>query len=384
MNRLEKRQQFTKEFIEKGTQLHNSKYDYSKVEYINSRTKVKIICPVHGEFEQLPSSHLQGNGCPKCAREWTDTHKENYCISSRQSRGMTTEEWIARAKQVHGDKYDYSLTEYVNQRTDVKIICPIHGVFEQKADSHIRGNGCRLCGLESDARKSIVHDWSPEQREKIKQTCLERYGAERYLDSDEGRIKNIKIRSMPEFKKKMRDIILSDDVQNKTKATNIARYGVSNAMKLDSTLQKMSDSKRKNNTFSTSKPEEIMYQKLCDVFGKSDIYRWYNKDVRYPFHVDFYIKSLDLFIELNATWLHGKHWFNPNDKHDIDLLNLYINKVNMGKVFYQTAIDVWTKRDVLKRETAKKNHLNYIVFWKQDLSDFYQWIENGCPIINSY
>lgn len=67
MNRLEKRQQFTKEFIEKGTQLHNDKYDYSKVEYINSRTKVKIICPVHGEFEQLPSSHLQGNGCPKCA-----------------------------------------------------------------------------------------------------------------------------------------------------------------------------------------------------------------------------------------------------------------------------------------------------------------------------
>lgn len=384
MNRLEKRQQFTKEFIDKGTQLHNDKYDYSKVEYVNSRTKVKIICPTHGEFEQLPSSHLQGNGCPKCVREWTDTHKENHCISSRQSRGMTTEEWIERAKQIHGDKYDYSLTDYVNQRTNVKIICPIHGVFEQKADSHIRGNGCRLCGLESDARKSIVHDWSPEQREKVKQTCLERYGAERYLDSDEGRIKNIKIRSMPEFKKKMRAIISSDEVQNKTKATNIVKYGVSNAMKLESTLQKVSDSKRKNHTFSTSKPEEIMYQELCNVFGKSDIHRWYNKDVRYPFHVDFYIKSLDLFIELNATWLHGKHWFNPNSKCDMDLLNLYINKVNMGKVFYQTAIDVWTKRDVLKRDTAKKNHLNYIVFWKQDLSDFYQWIEDGCPIVNSY
>lgn len=383
MNRLEKRQQFTKEFIEKGTQLHNGKYDYSKVEYVNSRTKVKIICPTHGEFEQLPSSHLQGNGCPKCAREWTDIHKENHCISSRQSRGMTTEEWIERAKQVHGDKYDYSLTDYVNQRTNVKIICPIHGVFEQKADSHIRGNGCRLCGLESE-NHNFPHDWSPEQREKIKQTCLERYGAERYLDSDEGRAKNHKIKSAPDFRKKMRDIILSDEVQSKTQATNLMRYGVSYATQLESTLQKISDSKRQNNTFSTSKPEETMYQKLCDVFGKSDIYRWYNKDMRYPFHVDFYIKSLDLFIELNATWLHGKHWFNPNDKHDIDLLNLYINKVHMGKVFYQTAITVWTKRDILKRDTAKKNHLNYIVFWKQDLSDFYQWIENGCPIINSY
>lgn len=269
MNRLEKRQQFLKEFIEKGTQLHNGKYDYSNVDYINSRTKVNIICPKHGLFEQVPRSHLQGNGCPKCAHEWTDEHRLNHCISSRQSRGMTTKEWI-------------------------------------------------------------------------------------------------------------------DEVQSKTKATNLAKYGVSSAMKLDATLQKVSDSKRKNHTFSTSKPEEIMYQELCNVFGKSDIDRWYNKDVRYPFHVDFYIKSLDLFIELNATWLHGKHWFNPNDKGDINRLNVYVDKVKMGKMFYQSAIDVWTKRDVLKRETAKKNHLKYMVFWNQDLSDFYQWVKKGCQIKNSY
>lgn len=109
-----------------------------------------------------------------------------------------------------------------------------------------------------------------------------------------------------------------------------------------------------------------------------------NKDVRYPFHVDFYIKSLDLFIELNATWLHGKHWFNPNDKGDINRLNVYVDKVKMGKMFYQSAIDVWTKRDVLKRETAKNNHLKYMVFWNQDLSDFYQWVKKGCQIKNSY
>lgn len=56
----------------------------------------------------------------------------------------------------------------------------------------------------------------------------------------------------------------------------------------------------------------------------------------------------------------------------------------MGKMFYQSAIDVWTKRDVLKRETAKKNHLKYMVFWNQDLSDFYQWVKKGCQIKNSY
>ena len=69
MNRLEKRQQFLKEFIEKGTQLHNGKYDYSNVDYINSRTKVNIICPIHGVFEQKADSHIRGNGCRLCGLE---------------------------------------------------------------------------------------------------------------------------------------------------------------------------------------------------------------------------------------------------------------------------------------------------------------------------
>lgn len=382
MNRLEKIQQFTKEFIEKGTQLHNDKYDYSKVEYINSRTKVKIICPVHGEFEQLPSSHLQGNGCPKCAREWTDVHKENHCISARQSRGMTTEEWIERAKQVHGDKYDYSLTTYVNQRTKVKIICPIHGEFEQNADSHIRGIGCRLCGLESD-NHNFDHSWSPEQREKIKQTCLERYGAERYLDSDEGRAKSIKIRSNPDFRKKMQDIISSDEVQNKTQTTNLAKYGVLFPTRLKVVQDKIYKTKKKNHTVNSSTAEIIAYDVLCNKFGKDDVIHQYKLDDRYPFICDFYIKSLDVFMELNLHWSHGRHWFDETNIDDKLTANMWIEKAKTSD-YYQAVIDVWTKRDVLKRDTAKKNHLNYIVFWKQDLSDFYQWIENGCPIINSY
>jgi hypothetical protein len=382
MNRLEKRQQFTKEFIKKGTQLHNDKYDYSKVEYVNSRTKVKIICPEHGEFEQLPSSHLQGNGCPKCAREWTDAHKKNHCISSQKSRGMTTEQWIERAKQVHGDKYDYSLTVYVNQRTNVKIICPIHGVFEQKADSHIRGNSCRLCGLASDNHKG-VHDWSPEQRDKVKQTCLKRYGAERYLDSNEGRAKNVKIRSTPEFKKKMRNIISSDEIQDKIKATNLARYGVSFPSKLKVVQDKIYKTKKKNHTVSSSKAEVIAYDVLCNKFGKHNVIHQHKLDDRYPFICDFYIKSLDVFIELNLHWSHGYHWFDETNTDDKLVLNAWIEKAKISS-YYQSAINIWTKRDVLKRETAKENHLNYIVFWKQDLSDFYQWIENGCPIINSY
>ena len=190
----------TQEFIEKAILVHGNKYDYSRTEYVVSRKKVIIICPEHGEFLQLPTSHLQGNGCPKCARIWTDEHRENLQKSSRRSRGMTTSEWVERAKSVHGDKYDYSQTVYVNQRTNVKIICPVHGLFEQKADSHLRGCGCRLCGLASENHKGC-HTWSDEQRTKIEETCLAKYGAKRYLDSEDGRRKDAEIRGKTEAMK---------------------------------------------------------------------------------------------------------------------------------------------------------------------------------------
>lgn len=381
MNREEKRIQFEQEFKEKGKRLHNDKYDYSNVVYVNSRTKVKIICPKHGVFEQLPSSHLQGNGCPECAREWTDEHKENHTKSSQKSRGMTTEEWIERARQVHGDKYDYSQTVYVNQRTNVKIICPIHGLFEQKADSHIRGCGCRLCGLESENHIG-VHGWSDEQRQKTAETCQKRYGASRYLDSDVGKKHIENIKSNPEYRKKMHDIIASDDVQEKIKLTCLKKYGVTSAMMLSETIDKVGESKRINKTWSTSQPEEDMYVLLCNKFGKDDIVRQY-KCERYPFHCDFYIKSLDLFIELNATWLHGDYWFDSSDVDDIAMLHTFKQKLESGKRFYKVAIDVWTVRDVKKRQVAIDNHLNYVVFWKNDLSDFKEWLNADELVLNN-
>lgn len=98
-------------FIEKANKVHNHRYDYSKVNYINNREKVCIICPEHGEFWQGPYKHLTGQGCPKCG----GTQKSNI------------DEFILKAKKVHGNKYDYSKVEYVNNKTKVCIICPEHG-----------------------------------------------------------------------------------------------------------------------------------------------------------------------------------------------------------------------------------------------------------------
>lgn len=120
----------TLEFIEKARKIHGNKFDYSKVEYINNHTKVCIICPIHGVFFQTPNSHLQGAQCPLCAHP---------------SKRKSTEEFVEEARRQHGDKYDYSLVEYKTNSTKVKIICPIHGIFEQKPLNHLRGQQCPKC-----------------------------------------------------------------------------------------------------------------------------------------------------------------------------------------------------------------------------------------------
>ena len=125
----------TKEdFIKEATEKHEGKYDYSKVEYVNTRTKVCIICPEHGEFCQTPTNHTKGQGCPKCGVE-----------KSHEIRRSSKEEFIKKSREAHGVKYDYSKVEYVNNRTKVCIICPKHGEFWQIPDSHTRGCGCTKC-----------------------------------------------------------------------------------------------------------------------------------------------------------------------------------------------------------------------------------------------
>lgn len=129
----------TEEFIEKAIRIHGDKYDYSLVEYENSSKRVRIKCNTCGNaFDQVPATHLSGHGCPVCAQA-TVVHK------LREKSGMTTDKYIARAREVHGDKYDYSKVNYVNANTKVEIVCPVHGSFFQVPFSHLRGTGCAEC-----------------------------------------------------------------------------------------------------------------------------------------------------------------------------------------------------------------------------------------------
>ena len=142
----------TSQFIEKALKIHGNKFDYSKVEYVNSKTKVCIVCnsldeitgEKHNEFWQVPYSHLSGSSCPKCSKHF-----------------MNQEMFIKRANVIYNNKYDYSKVEYKAAKTKASIICPDHGEFLQTTDGHLNGAGCPKC---SGVHRYNTIEWIEEAK----------------------------------------------------------------------------------------------------------------------------------------------------------------------------------------------------------------------------
>lgn len=120
---------------------HGNKYDYSRVSYVNAHTKVCIVCPTHGDFWQTPSNHYK-RGCPGCKYD---------------KMRSTLEDFLPKAREVHGDKYDYSRVDYKDTRTKVIILCPTHGEFNQTPAAHVYGKGCTQCGRDNSAGYSVAN-----------------------------------------------------------------------------------------------------------------------------------------------------------------------------------------------------------------------------------
>lgn len=127
----------TESFIEKSQRVHGSKYDYTLVEFQNTKTKVRIVCPEHGEFQQTPGNHMFGQGCSRCGDKRVSAF-----------RSGNTDNFVSRAKGMHNNFYDYSKAEYVCNSKNVTIICPLHGPFNQSPASHLVGSGCPVCSVE--------------------------------------------------------------------------------------------------------------------------------------------------------------------------------------------------------------------------------------------
>lgn len=123
------------DFVGKAKCLLGDNYDFTKTTYINSHTKTIITCKKHGDFLVLPLNILQhSSGCPICSKE-----------KKSKSKSMAKESFIKRAKKIHNNKYSYVFSNYINNKTKIKIICPIHGEFEQLPNNHLKGCGCPKC-----------------------------------------------------------------------------------------------------------------------------------------------------------------------------------------------------------------------------------------------
>ena len=124
----------TDEFVLNAKRRHGTQYDYSAVDYRNSKTKIKIICSDHGIFCQSPDAHLHGQGCPRCKGE-----------KMTRENTSTTSEFLRKSTLIHQKKYDYSLVDYVHGKIPVEIICQRHGKFWQRPSDHLFGHGCPKC-----------------------------------------------------------------------------------------------------------------------------------------------------------------------------------------------------------------------------------------------
>jgi len=133
-SRSDKRRLDTKSFCDRAMVIHDGFYFYDSVVYENMFTPVKIICREHGSFMQSPSSHFNGSGCPTCGTKKARDHHQH-----------TLDDFISRAKNVHGEKYEYGKAIYIESKEKLCITCPSHGDFFQIAAYHLSGNGCPSC-----------------------------------------------------------------------------------------------------------------------------------------------------------------------------------------------------------------------------------------------
>ena len=241
---------------------------------------------------------------------------------------------------------------------------------------------------------------SKQAQEKIKQTCLNHYGVEYSWQATEVKekirqqnIKNLGVNYPMQsniVKEKSKQTCLkkygceytgqTEIKKQKSKETFLKHYGVDHNWKNKECFQKCIDNRFKNkieiNGITSSKPEQLCFELLKEKFNK--VIRQKKDKQKYPFFCDFYIKDIDTWIEFNGFMTHGGHPFNPNDINDQQKLNELKkqnqNHKNPGNNLYYMTIINWTIYDPLKRKTAKDNNLNYLEFF--DIDELKKWLKN--------
>lgn len=336
-------------------------YVYKSFKYYNIQINPGI-CPICGNSIKLKHHKLQKFCCKKCQNIFFQTSK-----AYKQSN-------IEKAKQTCKSKYGvenvmgsnlfrqkikntkfkkYGDSNYNNRDLAKETCLKKFGVENQNQCDFIkeakRQSFINKYGVDNPAKIDGISD-------KIKETKLKKYGDSNYNNRDLA-------------KQTCADLYGDSNYNNRPKAkqTTLDLYGVENysnsleRKERELEIQdKINDTKRLHNSFHTSTPENNLYNLLLTKFKSDDIIRQYKSDL-YPFACDFYVKSLDLYVELQGTWLHGSEPYNSKNPEHIKIVNEWKSRSTSHKTnFYEVAIKTWTIRDPLKRKTALKSNLNYI------------------------
>jgi len=297
-------------FAAKAIEKHGDVYDYSKVYYKNSLTPVIIICNEHGEFLQTPNHHLSGVKCTLCATK----------IRAKK-RTLTTNMFIAKAMETHGDKYDYSKVDYKKAIEYIIIICKKHGEFLQIPISHTRGKGCKKCGTESTSVKVCLTNDTFIQR--ATETHGDKYD---YSKVDYTRIVN--------------NVIINCKTHGEFLQTpNNHLRGAGCPICINKTESILYDKIK------------LIYPSLLTQFKQY----WCKKNRNLPY--DFCISELKIIIELDGPQ-HFKqimNWSSPEEQFE---------------------------NDKYKEECANKNGYSVIRLLQQDVYyDTYDWVKELCDAI---
>ena len=346
--------------------------------------------------EQMWANNIKKYGAksPFALKEVQEKGKQTYIAKYGTDNPAKLESTKEKARNTCQEKYGTDCPLQVKQFRDKGKITKL-GKYgdpnftnrEQAAQTNLQKYGV----------KSYAQ--TEEYKQKVRETDLTKYGAEWHIASESVRAKSQAtcqekygqntFTGSEQYLQKVKEVLNNKygvdytwqipEVQEKSKATNQEKYGVDfytssedfkeKLKKSDPIrIEKIFSTKAKNGTITSSNVEDLFYKKLLEVFDVSDIIRQY-KDNRYPFHCDFYIKSLDLFIELNLIWTHGGHPFTNSEQDKLKLE--YWQKRAKTSKYYQDAIKTWTERDVNKLKFAKENNLNYIVFYSmKELNNF--------------
>ena len=304
---------------------------------ISERPKCKCGCGNFTTFYRFSKGYREFYSC-KCVQNYKETKEKIINTKKLLNNKIIQEKYKQTCLKKYGVEHPLKskvIQDKIEQNNQEK-----YGYSYTISSKEVREKSKQTIlnryGVDNAAKSEIC-------KKKVKQTCLEKFGVDNYAKTKESK--------------------------EKYKQTCLKKYGVENLSKLPEIINKITQIKLRNKSFNKSKGEEEIFKLLTKKFNT--VIRQYSSDL-YPFNCDFYIPEINLYIECNFHWTHGKHKFNENDPDDIKKLNSWKEK-SLTSNFYKNAIYIWTISDLNKIKTAEENNLNYLYFY--NVNDAKTYIE---------